>query len=80
MLIRFPLILPVRIFLHWLGDGHNASFLQASVLDAGKMKPLGKFDIVYSWGVLHHTGNMTQALADAAKCVRPGGFADDCYL
>ncbi len=61
-------------FLHCLGDGHNASFLQASVLDAGKIGPLGKFDIVYSWGVLHHTGNMTQALVDAAKCVRPGGL------
>lgn len=30
----------------------------------------GKYDIVYSWGVLHHTGNMEQALENAAKCVK----------
>ena len=30
----------------------------------------GKYDIVYSWGVLHHTGNMKQALENAAKCVK----------
>ena len=32
------------------------------------------FDIVYSWGVLHHTGAMHQAIEDAASLVRPGGL------
>lgn len=33
----------------------------------------GQFDIVHSWGVLHHTGRMYEALAHAAQMVRPGG-------
>ncbi len=31
------------------------------------------YDIVYSWGVLHHTGDMRRAIDRAAALVRPGG-------
>lgn len=34
----------------------------------------GQFDVVYSWGVLHHTGDMKQALKKAAGLVKPGGL------
>ena len=34
------------------------SVLHGSVLDEKFITDLGKFDIVYSWGVLHHTGSM----------------------
>jgi 2-polyprenyl-6-hydroxyphenyl methylase/3-demethylubiquinone-9 3-methyltransferase len=33
-----------------------------------------RYDIVYSWGVLHHTGSMWQALEQALCLVRPGGY------
>jgi 2-polyprenyl-3-methyl-5-hydroxy-6-metoxy-1,4-benzoquinol methylase len=44
-----------------------------SVLDDRYMGSLGTFDIVYSWGVLHHTGRMWEAVAAACNAVAPGG-------
>jgi SAM-dependent methyltransferase len=46
---------------------------RGSVLDADGMRALGTFDVVYSWGVLHHTGRMWEALANAAVPVALGG-------
>jgi 2-polyprenyl-3-methyl-5-hydroxy-6-metoxy-1,4-benzoquinol methylase len=44
-----------------------------SVLDVEYLKRLGQFDIVYSWGVLHHTGNMWAALNNVnANVAVPG--------
>lgn len=48
--------------------------LQGSVLDDAFMRDLGTHDMVYSWGVLHHTGAMWQALENAARAVKPGGM------
>src|SRR6185295_10447431 len=39
---------------------------QASALDRRYLAALGEFDVVYSWGVLHHTGQMRDALENAA--------------
>lgn len=51
---------------HWrVGPG--------SALDSDFMNSLGEFDIVYSWGVLHHTGKMWDALRLTCERVRPDG-------
>jgi 2-polyprenyl-3-methyl-5-hydroxy-6-metoxy-1,4-benzoquinol methylase len=46
---------------------------EASVLDADYLKSLGVFDVVYSWGVLHHTGSMWNALENVSALVAPEG-------
>lgn len=46
---------------------------RGSVLDDNYINNFPKFDIVYSWGVLHHTGNMHKALENAASLVKPNG-------
>ncbi len=33
----------------------------------------GVFDIVYSWGVLHHTPDTTRAFSEAFRVLKPGG-------
>lgn len=42
-------------------------------LDRDYMTSLGQFDVVYSWGVLHHTGDMWSALGNVAPLVSQGG-------
>jgi len=44
-----------------VGDAENLPF------------PSGKFDLGYSWGVLHHTPNTEKAVAELVRVVKPGG-------
>jgi len=46
---------------------------QGDILDPEYVRELGRFDVVHSWGVLHHTGDMWQAIRNAATLTRPGG-------
>ena len=47
---------------------------QGSVLDQSYVGSLGLFDVVYSWGVLHHTGALVQALDNVLIPLAPGGI------
>ena len=46
---------------------------QGSALDSAYLDSLGTFDIVYSWGVLHHTGAMWLGIENAIRRVTEGG-------
>ena len=46
---------------------------RGSILDKEFLQFIGQFDIVYSWGVLHHTGAMWEALEKSFSLVKPGG-------
>ena len=46
---------------------------QGDVLNTSYLKSLGQFDVVYSWGVLHHTGAMWRALGNVMTLVDGGG-------
>jgi len=51
----------------------NWKIQQGSVLDNDYLRSLGQFDIVYAWGVLHHTGAMWQAMENVCSLVKVGG-------
>jgi SAM-dependent methyltransferase len=55
------------------GDNHW-DVEQGDVLDVSYLRSLGQFDIVYAWGVLHHTGNLWQALGNIVPLVASGGM------
>ncbi len=58
----------------YFADDPNWQVEEGSALDENYLKTLGQFDVVYSWGVLHHTGAMWEALANAAPLVAPKGL------
>lgn len=47
---------------------------QGSILDKEFLGTLGEFDVVYSWGVLHHTGQMWEGLDSLARRVTGDGL------
>lgn len=54
-------------------DDANWKVEEGSVLDRDYLASLGQFDVVYSWGVLHHTGSMWPAIGNIAERVADGG-------
>lgn len=46
---------------------------EGSVLDRTFLERLGQFDVVYSWGVLHHTGKMLEAISNIIPLVAAKG-------
>jgi len=54
-------------------DDNQWKVEEGSALDADYVRSLGEFDVVYSWGVLHHTGQMWAALDNARLPVALNG-------
>lgn len=48
--------------------------LEGSILDRDFLSRLEPAEVVYSWGVLHHTGNLWGAMSNAGGMVLPGGL------
>jgi 2-polyprenyl-6-hydroxyphenyl methylase/3-demethylubiquinone-9 3-methyltransferase len=47
---------------------------QADVQSVFALPPEPRYDVVYAWGALHHTGDMRRAIAAAAGKVAPDGL------
>lgn len=56
-----------------VGRPANWTAEQGSVLDDAYVASLPMSDLVYSWGVLHHTGDVWHAIRNAASRVKPNG-------
>ena len=56
------------------GSPPSWEVFEGSILDPPFMSRITPTDIVYSWGVLHHTGNLWEAMRQAAGRVPPGGL------
>jgi 2-polyprenyl-3-methyl-5-hydroxy-6-metoxy-1,4-benzoquinol methylase len=54
-------------------NNYHWTINEGSALDKEYLTKLGQFDVVYSWGVLHHTGQMWPALENVVDLVKPGG-------
>jgi 2-polyprenyl-3-methyl-5-hydroxy-6-metoxy-1,4-benzoquinol methylase len=57
----------------YFADDANWIIEEGNVLNKGYLKSLGQYDIVYSWGVLHHTGALWQALENVIPLVAERG-------
>ena len=56
------------------GQGSDWTVMHGSVLDQEFLRRLEPADIAYSWGVLHHTGKMWEAIINAATLRKPDGL------
>lgn len=59
----------------YAGTGDAAwRVLDGSLLDDSFLSTLGEFDIVYCWGVAHHTGSMWLAIENLTNRLKTGGM------
>ena len=59
----------------YLNKKTDWEIFKGNILDKELVKKLsGTGDIVYAWGVLHHTGDMYQAIKNTCELVKPNGY------
>lgn len=58
---------------YYVGDDAHWIVEQGTILDREYVASLGQFDVVYAWGVLHHTGEMWDALENVGLLVTING-------
>jgi 2-polyprenyl-6-hydroxyphenyl methylase/3-demethylubiquinone-9 3-methyltransferase len=63
-----------RLVRDKLGQPARWQAMRGDVLDDAFMQSLGKWNFVYSWGVLHHTGEVWRAIENASRAVADGGL------
>jgi 2-polyprenyl-3-methyl-5-hydroxy-6-metoxy-1,4-benzoquinol methylase len=63
----------VKLKRQYFPNDQDWSVEEGSVLDRDYLMSLGTFDIVYSWGVLHHTGAMWKAMENIQATVDSDG-------
>lgn len=56
------------------GSPPNWRITQGSILDREFVSGVPRADVVYAWGVLHHTGAMWDAIRNTAGLIAPGGL------
>ena len=56
------------------GNPFNWEINQGSILDSKFVSSLGNYDFVYSWGVLHHTGEVWKAIQNTCSLVKTDGY------
>ncbi|MBV8773828.1 MAG: class I SAM-dependent methyltransferase [Deltaproteobacteria bacterium] len=54
--------------------GAPADFLQCSLEELGTKLPAESFDLVWSWGVLHHCASFMASIRSVSRLLRPGGL------
>lgn len=67
-------------------DDDTWQVTSGSLLDPAFLDSLGQFDVVYCWGVAHHTGSMWEAIGNLASLVNINGslvlaiYNDQLYI
>src|SRR5712691_8414442 len=58
----------------YAGNPAHWTVRPGSILDEAYLQTIEPADIVYSWGVLHHTGDMWQAFKNASSLMKDNGL------
>ena len=58
----------------YVGNPEQWQVMQGSILDEAFLSKIEPADIVYCWGVLHHTGEVWRGIDNTVKLMKPDGM------